>query len=342
MQALYIIVAMSKNYMRTNYSVNEKNVKVTLKHIVYAALEKERGAFVSGEELSYTADVSRTAIWKAISQLRADGHNILSSGGKGYMLVPESDVITKEGIQKYLEYGNRIILLDETDSTNKQAKIYGDAGADDGTVVLSKMQHMGRGRRGRSFFSPEGGLYFSIIFRPDISPEKSVRLTLAAAVSVCESINFLTGLDSKIKWINDIYLNNKKVCGILTEAVFGGETLEVEYAVIGIGINIGTTEFPSDIKDKAGNIVTTVTKNAIAAEIINRLTRQVRNIDSTELIKKYRKHCFVIGQDVNVNTGSSTYLATVEGVDDQGGLIVKNKAGTKLVLKNEEVSIILL
>ncbi len=225
-------------------------------------------------------------------------------------------------IKKHL--GNRTVeVYDVIDSTNTRAKQLAALGAESGTVVIAKTQSNGYGQKNRSFYCEEGaGLYMSIILRPQSFAEDSIKLTACAAVAAAQSIESLVSCDVKIKWVNDLYLNGRKVCGILTEGSADPATGLLRYAVIGIGINTAEMEFPPELKDIATSVYNETGKEisvcALAAEIINRL----ENPDE-DYMKIYRDRSCVIGKKALIRTGNTEILAEIADIDENGFLVVR-------------------
>ena len=196
-------------------------------------------------------------MWKAIQKLEEAGHKIRAVPKRGYTLAPESDVLTVQSVSRFLDTDMPVYLQVQTEvtSTNTLLKAQAEQGAPEGTVLIAESQTAGKGRLGRHFTSPPGtGIYFSLLLRPHCTAEKSLFITTTAAVAVCEAIEQVTGLNPQIKWVNDIYLNEKKVCGILTEASVDFENGGLNWAVLGIGINIAVPKegFPEEIRSIAG------------------------------------------------------------------------------------------
>ena len=182
---------------------------------------KERQGYVSGQELCQQLGVSRTAVWKVIKQLEAEGYEIQAVRNKGYCLVEMTDRLSGAEIESCIKgglIGNRVVYFEETDSTNTRAKALAEEGAPEGTLVVAEKQNAGKGRRGRGWSSPPGsGIWMSVILRPDMEPSRASMLTLVAALGVSEGISRVTGIMPGIKWPNDLVLSGKKICGILTE-----------------------------------------------------------------------------------------------------------------------------
>ena len=230
---------------------------MTVKSRLLELLEQHKGETLSGEILAGELSCTRAAIWKAVKSLREMGYRIEAGPNRGYMLARDTDVLSAEGLRLYLEDPQtEIEIFEEVASTNQTAKELAVAGkAGHGSLVLARSQQAGRGRRGRSFFSPkDAGLYLSVIIKPESTLTESLLLTCAAAVAVCRAVKQVYGLELSIKWVNDLYYQGKKVCGILTEAVTDFESGSIEFAVIGIGLNLfqGKEPLPLELREKAG------------------------------------------------------------------------------------------
>lgn len=228
------------------------------------------------------------------------------------------------------------IVYDEVDSTNKVAKELARRGRSDKTVVVADYQTAGKGRKDRKFYSPKGtGVYFSLILRPNVTAEDSVLITTATALSVAKSIEKLTENSAKIKWINDIFVNDKKCAGILTEAVFIGDRLDA--VIVGIGVNISTQTFPSEVANTAGNIGA-VNRNLLVANICDKLISYCDLLPSNAHLSEYKRYCFVLGREVEVLSSVGKYFAKAVDIDEKGRLIVE-KCGILQKLSTEEVSV---
>ena len=324
---------------------------MSTKDSVLQALTESKNSFISGEELSKKLDVSRTAVWKAIRTLREEGYPIEAVTNKGYKLMPDKWMITEDSLTLSLPArykNNRIYIYDTLDSTNIRAKQLALENAPHGTVVIARQHTAGRGRLGRSFFSPREGIYISIIVRPDFDLAKSVLVTSAAAVAVAESIESVCGIDAKIKWVNDIYADNKKVCGILTEGITDFETGQIESLIIGIGVNTTVKDFPEELLEIAGSVEGDYSKSALAASIITRTLDLMDSIESRDFISSYREKSLVIGKSVKVFKGVYKSLpeeelearpARVLDIDDNGCLVVLYSDGTRESLTSGEITV---
>lgn len=313
---------------------------------VLGILEDNRGRFVSGNEISKKLFVSRNAVWKAINSLKLQGYDIESVTNKGYRLSLDNDIISAQSIGKYLSCDLNIIVVDETDSTNNYLKKLASDGAKEGTVVIARTQTKGKGRRGKSFYSPEDtGVYFSLLLRPDSSAENSLFLTVMSAVAVAETAMEYSNRDIAIKWVNDVYIDGKKICGILTEGSVSLENSGLDYAVIGIGINVLTPEngFPDDIKDIATalfppNNTPDNAKSRIIAGVLNRLLDMYYGKDAG-FIDRYKKYSYLIGKEINIIYHDHTEPAEVLGITDECHLTVKTERGEIKTLSSGDVSV---
>lgn len=322
---------------------------MSIKKDVLNFLEQNRGMYISGEELASTLLVSRTAIWKSIKQLESEGHKIFATPNKGYCLLEENDVLSEEGIRLNLakEFKEIPIHLDkETTSTNQLAKISVTTGAEHGSVFLAEKQTGGRGRLGRSFLSMDGsGIYMSVILKLNASASDAIYITTAASVAVYRAIKKVTGKDVQIKWVNDLFYEGKKVCGILTEAVTDLETGMINSVVLGIGINFNVepSNVPKELQEVAGalyhGLTNNVTRNQLIAEILNQVFLLCMNTDDKSFIKEYKEHSMILGSEIWVISGNQKESAKAIDIDDHGGLIVEFMDKTRRTLNSGEVSI---
>lgn len=324
---------------------------MTTKEAVLLALKEHRGEYLSGEELSETLDVSRTSIWKAIKSLREEGHYIEAVTNRGYMLVPDNRLITESGVREGLSPANRdlpVHVFDVVDSTNLQGRKLALEGAPDGTIVIARQQTAGRGRLGRGFFSPREGIYLSVIIKPDFDLSKAVLITSAAAVAVAEAIEEVAGLEAQIKWVNDVYVDGRKVCGILTEGITDLESGRIEYLVTGIGVNTDVSNFPEELQQIAGAVTGDYSAARLAGAIASKTIDYARNIEARTFIESYRKKNIVIGKDVTVYKGKYKIRpedeiegrpAHVLAIDNDGRLEVAYTDGTRETLSSGEVTL---
>lgn len=348
--------------------------KKSVKQDVLRLLEENRNEYLSGESIAAGLGVSRNAVWKAISALRSEGYDVEAVQNKGYKLEEATDRLSKQGIEKYLfeklDDFYDIEFFEEVGSTNKILKERASAGAGEGAAVVAAAQTEGRGRLGRSFFSPGGsGIYLSVLLKPKtLSAAESAKITTVAAVAVCDAVErvqrrFLEKDDLEnrapsIKWVNDVFAAGKKVCGILTEASIGLENGALEYIVLGVGINIYPPAggFPEELKDIAGSVFLNKfpdAKNLVAAEFLISFfgyysaltaekTRRGGYHAGFDYIEKYKKRSFVVGKRVRVilnSASESAREALVLGMDDELRLLVQYDDGTVQTLSSGEISI---
>jgi len=274
----------------------------------------------------------------------------LSSTKKGYRINNTPDFLNEGELLALLgeERMERVICLDEVDSTNDYLKKEAQKGAPDGTIVLSDCQLKGKGRMGRSFQSPKGvGLYISLLMRPDSLPENIVEITAWTAVAVCRAIERSCGFEPEIKWVNDIVSNGKKLCGILTEMAVEGESAHIQYVIPGIGININEVEndFPDELKKTATSIFmetgTRVKRAELAAALIEELDDICRGwpMEKPKYLQYYREKCSTPGNEILVISSGKQESAYAVGIADNFGLSIVDSSGKVSVINSGEVSI---
>ena len=321
---------------------------MTVKEQIIALFDGNKGKYFSGEDIANELSVSRNAVWKAVKALQSEGYDITAVPNKGYCLSSESDILSSIAISKFLHdhaKGLEIEVFKTLPSTNTYLKELASSGAAEGKVIVCEQQTSGRGRLGRSFFSPQStGIYMSILLRPNLTSDNAVQITTLAAVAVCEAIEMLSGKKAEIKWVNDIYIEGKKVCGILTEASFSMENGGLEYVVLGIGINVYRPggDFPSEISHIASSVFDTDigdTRNQLTAEVLNRILHYYQNFSQKEFTPKYKERSFVIGRKIAVVEPNNQYLAKAIDIDDHCRLIIQTADGTKKTISTGEISI---
>ncbi len=319
-----------------------------IKQQVLRILEENRGAAINGASLAKELNVTRSSIWKAVKALQKDGYNIGAVTNKGYTLLAGNDIVSAESITPFLNGAGASFTLEvyqTVTSTNTLAKEMAAKGAKEGTVILAREQTEGRGRMGRSFYSPaSSGIYFSVILRPKLSLEDSLLITTATAVAVAQAMEAVAGVEAGIKWVNDIFVAGKKVCGILTEASINFELGSLEYAVVGIGINIETRDFPEEIHKVAGSLFVNKPENApvtslLVAEVLNNLAKCMNSLTDKCYLEEYRKRSFLIGRDILVMKGKQTIPAKAIDIDEKARLVVEYENGDREALNSGEVSV---
>lgn len=293
---------------------------------------------VSGERLAAELGVTRAAVWKGMRALKREGYRIDAVTNRGYRLLP-SDVLNVWGIRKELTTAWETEVLSSVTSTNAVARERAASGKTDYAVVADT-QTAGRGRFSRPFFSPPGaGIYLSAVLRPAIPASECGKITAYAAVAVARAVEKLTGADVKIKWVNDLQIGGKKICGILTEGGVGLENGALEYAVVGIGVNVRSVRFPAELADIATTVedATGVRADrcALVAAILDGLSRLPEEIVKPSFAEEYRRRSCVVGRTVVVN---GEYEAVAERIDDDCALRV-DRDGEKIKLTAGEVSV---
>jgi len=317
---------------------------MSIKSELLAVLTEHKGECVSGEKIGEQLHCTRAAVWKAVKALREEGYTILSGTNRGYVLTETSDFLSADGIRARLEKQDvPVTVVEVTTSTNRAAKQAGiGENAPHGTVIAARCQTEGSGRRGRSFYSPaESGIYFTVVLRPQRDVQDSLFLTTAAAVAACRGVEEVCRVSLSIKWMNDLYLEGKKVGGILTEAVTDFESGAIEFVVVGIGLNLYEPEngFPKEIRGKAGAILPgkePVDRNALVAAIVNALLKEAQNPEISPL---YRERNIVPGHKVTVTTSHREYDAWAIEILPDGRLVVEDEKGGRECLAFGDVSL---
>lgn len=336
------------------------------KEKVIEYLNKNKNASVSGETLAELCNVSRAAIWKAVQTLREEGFNIEGTTGGGYVLKGISDVFSEDlfkacFFENYPEFKNSTIeCFTEIDSTNSYAKrllakagsLYDSNGSltEDGkklsdSIYFAESQTAGRGRMGRTFYSPsKTGIYISMIYAPKGGIKSPAQITAFTAVAVRRAIKKVCGIDAEIKWINDLFYNGKKICGILAEGVTNFENGIIEAAVDGIGINIHDNPevFPEEVEKVAGGIEKNVSRCELAAFVAGE-TLRIFHENPREVIDEYKKASFLLGKEIQVHPVISTekgvYSAKAIDVDENAGLVIQTEDGKIQTLSSGEVRV---
>ena len=318
------------------------------KDLVLEALRRHPDRFVSGEELASGLSLSRTAVWKAVEQLRGDGWRIESGPRRGYRLSCSNDVLSSEGIRQYLKSKDLDLrYLRSVGSTNTVLKNLAAEGLPEGTALVAGEQTQGRGRMGRSFYSPGGsGLYMSLLLRPTLPASEATGITACAAVAVAETLEQLSGRPTQIKWVNDIWMEGKKVCGILTEASIDCESGRVHDAVVGIGINVRAPEggFPEDLEQIAGAVFPEQgipdLRCQVAAGVLDRLWSRYRAMPEEDCFSAYRARSLVLGKDVDLLTpGQAPIKARVLDLARDYSLLVRLESGEQRQIRSGEIRI---
>lgn len=313
-------------------------------------LLKSSDTYLSGQQICDQFQVSRTAVWKVMEQLKKEGYQIEAVRNKGYRLVDSPDVMSKAEIESLIETqwaGRQVVYYSQTDSTNTRAKEQGEKGAAHGTLVIADRQNAGKGRRGRAWESPEGtSIYMTILLRPEILPVKAPQMTLLMAIAATEGIREVTGLEARIKWPNDIVSpTGKKLCGILTE--MSAEIDYINYVVIGIGVNVNQDAFPQEIQERATSLLLEqgrkVRRSQLIAAIMKSFEKCYETFMETEdlsgLMDEYNSLLVNKGREVRVLEPGHEYEALALGISKTGELIVRMPDGQEKEIFAGEVSV---
>lgn len=296
-------------------------------------VELNKNEYISGQVLADKFNVSRNAIWKSITSLKNNGYNIVSTNN-GYKL-EQNNILSIPLIKKDLKYDLDIHIYDEIDSTNDEAKRLLN---DKNMLIISNCQTKGKGRQGKSFYSPKDtGIYLSLVLHPNININELLSLTTISSVAIADALTELN-INSKIKWVNDIYLDNKKIAGILTEAITNFETMITQSVIIGIGINVSTTNFPIELDQIATSINANIERNTLIAKIINNLMDLVNKLPNKDYIKKYKEYSNVIGNEVIYYINNEQHLGKAIDINDDGSLII-NSDNKIITLNSGEISL---
>ena len=306
---------------------------------------KNADGYVSGQEICEQFGVSRTAVWKVMNQLKTEGYQIESVPNKGYMLMNEPDVLSKSELESRIHTkwaGRKVYYYDETDSTNNDVRRLMADGEEHGVLAVADMQTAGKGRRGRTWISPAGAnIFMSIGLKPDFAPDKASMMTLVMALAVCDAVRDITGLDSKIKWPNDIVVNGKKICGMLTE--MDAELDCIHSVVIGVGINVNQAEFDEEISATATSLYLESKQKVIRAALIESVMQYferyyeqfMREGDLSELQKEYNDRLVNLDAKVRVLDPKGEYDGVARGIDNLGELLVERDGGIVKVFAGE-------
>lgn len=312
-------------------------------------LLNDADSYISGEEISNKLGVSRTAIWKVINSLKEKGYKIESVTRKGYKLISSPDILGEEEIHYNLNtrlIGQKIITFDQIGSTNQEAKKLALEGMEEGTVIIADEQIAGKGRRGRNWVSPPGtGIWMSMILRPDTQPENASMITLVAGLAVCKAIHQITSMKALIKWPNDIVINGKKICGILTE--MNSEIDFINFVVVGIGINVNISEFPPELDNIATSLMLEGNEKYKRKTLVKKILEEfeecynkyLQTEDLQGIVDDYNSYCVNIGKEVKVISKSEEITGKVKCVTQKGELIIIGSNGDDILITSGEVSV---
>jgi BirA family biotin operon repressor/biotin-[acetyl-CoA-carboxylase] ligase len=308
------------------------------------------GGCVSGGALAKELAVSRNAVWKAVESLRANGYDISAVRSKGYRLETSGDLLSAGGINDNIRNSGafHVEVRKSLTSTNTVLREAAAKGAPEGYVIAAEEQTAGKGRQGRAFHSPAGhGAYFSLLLRPGYTASDAALLTSAAAVAAARAIEEVFGVSVGIKWVNDLFVDGKKVCGILTEASFDMESGLIESAVLGIGINVTMPEdgFPEELRNVAASLTERRTgkdseRCRLIAATLDDFWEYYENLSARAFLDEYRSRSIVLGHDIYVLTGGAQRQARALAIDDGCGLVVRYEGGETATVNSGEVRVV--
>ena len=307
-------------------------------------LKNSNGDYISGEDIAKTLQVSRTAIWKHIRDLKESGYMIQSHYRKGYSLHSAPDLLLPDEIKAKLTttlIGSDIYYYEDVDSTNNVGKILANKGCADGSIIISESQNKGRGRLERGWYSPKGaGIWFSVVLKPKMSPQNAPKFTLLAAVAMTRAIENITGIKCGIKWPNDILYDGKKLVGILTE--MNAEIDRINYIVIGMGLNVNNDVFPKELEEIATSLKMIAAKKFNRIDLLSEIIRELE-IEYNEAMKNgfkatfetWRKYSATLGCQINVVGIEEQFSGKAIDIDEDGALLVETAEGLKKVLAGD-------
>ncbi len=302
-------------------------------------LEKEE-QYISGQKLADQCNVSRNAIWKVINTLKIQGYDIEAISNKGYRLVTKKDRLIEHTISSLLTFDCHCVVLESIDSTNTEAKRRSLNEETYPLLLVANEQTEGRGRSNKSFYSPkDSGLYMTLMIKPKLKVWDAQLITVAVANVVCRSIESISNIKPMIKWVNDIYIDDKKVGGILTEMTSDFESMEIQQLIIGVGINISTTLFPKELQSIANSLHdTTIKRNQLCALIANGIMSGDLLCNKEEIIHEYKQRSIVLGNVVMFEKDGIMMEGIAEDIDLDGNLIIN--VNNKLIsLNSGEISV---
>ncbi|MGL4791951.1 MAG: biotin--[acetyl-CoA-carboxylase] ligase [Anaerotignaceae bacterium] len=310
-------------------------------------LLKSTNDYLSGEEIGEALGVSRASVWKYINALRKEGYEIEAVTNRGYKINNTFQVLNEREISKSLntwEFGKELYVIETVDSTNNKVRELAQNGAKEGCTVIAETQTGGKGRLGRPWKSPPGnGVWISVLLKPEIAPQNVSSITLLAGLSVCKVLRALFGVNAEIKWPNDVLLNGKKLCGILTE--MNAQMESVDFVIVGIGINVNNASFPKDIEDVATSIYQNIGKEVNRIPIICELLKELeknyaiyKQKGFSGIRAEYSNLCVTLNKEVKV-IAKDGFIGKAVEITDEGELVVEKSDKTRVTVFSGEVSI---
>ncbi len=321
---------------------------MSAKSRVLELLIQKKGAYISGQEMADALQVSRNTVWKAVKGLQEQGYAICAVPNRGYCLEEKNSRLSKEEIQSHLSTALwRLEVCDSLPSTNTALKHKAQLGEPEGLVLIAQEQTNGRGRRDRSFYSPRDcGIYMSLLLRPSLEFSQAACLTACAAAAVAQALDEFIDGETQIKWVNDILYHEKKSAGILTEAAVDMEDGKLEYAVLGIGVNVypPANDYPEELRSVVGSLFSQRTcredvRNQMIARILDRFSIYYQTLPQKEYYDIYRQKSIVLGRPVQILQGANTWQGLALDLDENFRLLVQDADGRRQALSSGEVRI---
>lgn len=315
-----------------------------MKTKILEILRKQNKAYISGEEICKQLNVTRAAVWKNIKKLQEEGYQIESSTKKGYALLSVYDPYDVKYIQDHIHcFYKQVRIIDVVDSTNDEMRRNANT-HQEGDILIADKQSAGKGRLGRMFHSPKhNGIYMSIFLKPTFPIHKLLKITACTSCAVYDAIKKLYGIDSAIKWVNDIYINDKKIAGILCEASLEMNTASLEYMIIGIGINVHDYEMPKELSDTASSIEShseqVISRNQLVSEILQRFYFYYRTMEENTFLDTYKNNSYILNKHIDVCAQGKVYPALAIDIDEDANLLIQKEDGSKEVLNSGEITI---
>jgi len=310
--------------------------------------EKE---YISGEVLAQKLGISRVAVWKQIQRLKDMGYKIASDQNLGYCLISRPDLLIPQEVQKGLSttyIGKKIFYFPELESTNiiaKEKALHRTEAIDESTIIIAEKQSAGKGRLGRKWFSPAGGIWLSIILCPQLPPSYIPRITLMTAVAVVKAIKMCTQIEPQIKWPNDILINEKKVCGILTE--MSAELDIINWVVVGIGINVNIDhqKFPEDIQENTISLKEVLGKEALRVKLAKTFLQEfekyydkLKRKEFPSILEEWKLYSHTLGRKIRVDMGERIITGEAVDINEEGALVLKKEDGERVEIISGTVS----
>lgn len=311
-----------------------------MKNSIINILKENKNQLITGSYIAKELNITRSYVNKVILALIDEGYEIENISRSGYIYKSNIKILDKEYIENNIS--KKVEIFDEIDSTNNYLKKLAKDKFQNNILVIANYQTNGRGRLGRTFISDKSsGIYMSLLVRPNISINDAKKITCLTAVAINNAINELTNLNSKIKWVNDIYINNKKVCGILTEAQTSIEEGTIDYVIIGIGINVYKREFDDSIKNIATSLEhegVIISRNDLIIKIVNNIDTYLNDFTNDIYMKEYQNSSCIVGKEVELNIRGDIFKATVLKINDEGELVVRTHDNKEFTVYSGEIT----